>query len=263
MFLNINPDIIEGGNLLSFFLKKVDNLVTVGNTGKNIDKFIQQLFQKYNCKSAPIIEYDFPGNSCISINDCMCHGIPNDYKFQHGDVVSIDISFKYKDNFFDAGRTYIVLDPNMNITFKIKSLIELNGFNICANLETIRILNQIYYQNNICGKKTDYSIIGNIFQSIISNLKYSVSYEYGGHKIGEKLHLTPFISSVRGNNTNKFIQDGDMFCFEPLLSFRTCKSDRIISYTNGWEVFNKSKEAVVHYENTYIVNDGYIYSISG
>lgn len=193
----------------------------------------------------------------------MCHGIPNNYKFKHGDVVSVDISFKYKNNFFDAGRTYIVLDFNENITFKIKSLIELNGFNMCSNIETIRILNQIYNKNNLMGIKTDYSIIGKIFQSIISNYKYSISYEYGGHRIGEKLHLSPFISSVESSDTRQYITEGDMFCFEPLLSFKSCKNEKIISYTKGWEVFNKSKEYVVHYENTYVVSDGVIYSISG
>lgn len=263
MYSSVNLDLIEGGNLLSFFFQKISNLVIPGNTGKKIDNFVKYLFEKYNCVSAPIVEYNFPGYCCISINDCMCHGIPNDYQFQHGDVVSVDISFKYKDNFFDAGRTYIVLDVNKKITFKIRSLMELNGFNTCANIETIRMLNQIYTKNNEMGIKTDYSVIGKIFKSIISDFRYSVSYEYGGHKIGKKLHLKPFISSVDGDNTNYFITEGDTFCFEPLLSFKTDKSDRLYSYDIGWEIFNKSREFVVHYENTYIVHNKGIYSISG
>lgn len=263
MYDNISPDLLTGGNLLSLFLKEVSQLVVVGNTGKNIDKYVADLFKKYNCISAPIEEYNFPGNCCISINDCMCHGIPNDYKFKHGDVVSIDISFKYKDNFFDAGRTYIVLEPDLDITFKIRSLIELNGFNTCANLETIRLVSQIYNKNNLLGLKTDYSIIGKIFHLMINKSKYSISYEYGGHRVGHKLHLPPFISSVASRDTKHYISDGDTFCFEPLLSFKTGNNDRIISFANGWEVFNKSKEIVVHYENTYIVSSSSIYSISG
>lgn len=263
MYEDISPDLLSGGNLLSLFFAEVSKLVTVGNTGKNIDNFISGLFTKYNCKSAPIEEYNFPGNCCISINDCMCHGIPNDYKFKHGDVVSIDISFKYKDNFFDAGRTYIVLDPDLDITFKIKALIELNGFNICANLETIRLVNQMYKRNNLLGIKTDYSIMGKVFHSIIKRSQYSVSYEYGGHRVGKKLHIPPFISSVISSDTKHYLSDGDTFCFEPLLSFKTGNSDRIMSFANGWEVFNQSREIVVHYENTYVVSKGGIYSISG
>ena len=70
---------------------------------------------RYGARSAPILMYDFPGHTCISINDEAAHGIPSGRKIEPGDVVNIDVSAELNGYFGDTGATFTVppVDPRI------------------------------------------------------------------------------------------------------------------------------------------------------
>ena len=250
----------KGTQLMRLFFKAVSSMIVIGECGINIDKHIRSLFDKYGCVSAPIKEYDFPGNICISINDCMCHGIPDLYKFQHGDLVSVDISFFYEGHYYDAGRSFVAIDANQRIGHGIVSTIELNSFNAEINKLTIKALSEAFIREG--DNQLDYSVIGKIYLRFLDGKKYMTSAEYGGHRIGEKLHMAPFISSISDSDTGVKLQIGHRFCFEPLLTFASGRSKFIVAKKVGWPVYNVAKDVVTHYENTYLVTKDGIVSIT-
>ncbi len=63
-----------------------------GITTKELDDIAREMFEKAGAQSAPKSEYDFPGYTCISINEEVAHGIPGKRKIQEGDIVNIDVS---------------------------------------------------------------------------------------------------------------------------------------------------------------------------
>ena len=74
-----------------------------GVTTKELDDFAGQLFEQYGAVSGPKGEYDFPGYTCICVNEEVAHGIPKDRVLNEGDLVNIDVSGS-KDGFFaDTG----------------------------------------------------------------------------------------------------------------------------------------------------------------
>ena len=79
-----------------------------GITTLELDLIGKKMLDKYGAESAPKKEYDFPGFTCISINDVVAHGIPSNYTLQKGDKVNIDVSASKNGYFSDTGLTLII-----------------------------------------------------------------------------------------------------------------------------------------------------------
>ena len=218
---------------------------------RTIDTYIGTLFETYGVVSAPKYCYSFPSYTCISLNECLCHGIADDRVLKIGDIVKLDISFKYNDIFIDACRNFIIVDSysfkaNKDIAIKL----EMYAFVKQAVAMTVSVLNNMLKTNG----SIQYKYFGIIFEKIVTVYgRYTISDIYGGHAIGNKLHIQPFISSVY-NDVSMYIQDGDTFCLEPILSLKNSVSNYIPSYVckDGWTVMHKDKLPTAHYENTYM-----------
>ncbi|MFT5563156.1 MAG: methionyl aminopeptidase, partial [Litorivivens sp.] len=76
--------------------------IEVGMTTLELDQIGQQNLEKYGARSAPKVTYDFPGYTCISVNEEAAHGIPGDRRIQASDVVNIDVSAELSGYFGDT-----------------------------------------------------------------------------------------------------------------------------------------------------------------
>ena len=255
---NIDDDIISkyykykrAASVMRKVFRNAATLMKVDAAIIDIDTYIGNLFAKYNVLSAPKYCYNFPSYTCISLNDCMCHGIAGEYRLKVGDIVKLDVSFKYNDIFIDACRNFIIVDSTrLKINKDILTKLEMYAFLKQSMSLTISILD---YRLRSEGS-VKYRDFGAVFEQIVTSYgKYTISDAYGGHGIGVKLHLQPFIASV-ANNIEVQINDGDTFCVEPILSFKTSVHNYIQSYIgkDGWSVFHKEKLPTAHYENTYM-----------
>lgn len=79
-----------------------------GITTKELDEIAREMFEKAGAQSAPKSEYDFPGYTCISINEEVAHGIPGRRTIQEGDIVNIDVSGSKNGYFADTGISFVV-----------------------------------------------------------------------------------------------------------------------------------------------------------
>jgi methionyl aminopeptidase len=107
----------KSGAIIKKLFEEIDahSIVKVGVTTKSIDLFIGN-FIRNNSAIPSFLNYrGFPANSCISINDTVVHGIPNNYLLKDGDVVSVDVGV-YADGYHaDAARTYVLNVDDKNI----------------------------------------------------------------------------------------------------------------------------------------------------
>ena len=255
---NIEDDIVNkyrkykrAAVLMHKVFRVAATLMKVGIVIKEIDAYIGNLFKKYGLMSAPKCCYDFPSYTCISINDCLCHGIANEYALKVGDIVKLDVSFKYNDIFIDACRSFIIVDSvELKINKDILTKLEMYAFLKQSMSLSISILDHRLQTEG----SVKYRDFGSVFERIVASYgKYTISDVYGGHGIGAKLHLQPFIASVT-NSIEAQINNGDTFCIEPILSFKTSVHNYIQSYVgkDGWSVFHKERLPTAHYENTYM-----------
>ena len=80
------------GRIVSQVLQKMLDSLEPGMTTAELDAIGQRLLDSYGARSAPRIAYNFPGATCISINEEAAHGIPGDRRIQPGDMVNVDVS---------------------------------------------------------------------------------------------------------------------------------------------------------------------------
>ena len=84
-----------------------------GITTKELDDIAKELFEKAGAQSAPKGEYNFPGYTCISVNEEVAHGIPSDRIIEEGDLVNIDVSGSKNGYFADTGISFVVGEGNV------------------------------------------------------------------------------------------------------------------------------------------------------
>lgn len=97
----------EIGQICGRVLKETIQFAKVGMTTKEVDDFAGKKLEEYGAVSAPISEYDFPGYTCISINEEVAHGIPGSRVIESGDIVNIDVSATKNGFYADTGLSFI------------------------------------------------------------------------------------------------------------------------------------------------------------
>src|SRR5690606_6097820 len=98
----------EIGKIVATIRDKMIEKTKPGITTKELDDFAGELFEKHGAISGPKGEYDFPGYTCISVNDEVAHGIPGSRVIQEGDLVNIDVSGSKNGYFADCGLSFVV-----------------------------------------------------------------------------------------------------------------------------------------------------------
>ena len=99
----------EGGKILARILRELTEFSKVGTTGLEVDAFARKKIKEYGARSAYLTpDVNFPGVVCISVNDCVVHGAPNDTPFEKGDVVKFDMVIEFKGMMTDSATTTVI-----------------------------------------------------------------------------------------------------------------------------------------------------------
>ena len=214
-------------NMIEKFIKP--NITT--NTLNNIcHKFITNI-QK--AMPAPLNYNGYPKSICTSVNNVICHGIPNNYFLKEGDIVNIDITIKKNEYHGDTSKTFIVL--------KIKNKIKKSIQNTHACLfNTIKILKPNINIGNI----------GFFIQNYAQKKKLSIVKEYCGHGIGKNFHENPKILHYGKKNTGIKLKPGMVFTIEPMLNLGECTNKTL---NDKWTVITKDKSLSIQIEHTILI----------
>lgn len=117
--------LLEIGQICGRVLKETVAHAKVGMSTKELDDFAGKLLEEHGAKSAPISEYDFPGYTCISINEEVAHGIPGPRKLKDGDIVNVDVS-AVKDGYYsDTGISFVVGEVDDPLKQKVIDVVEM------------------------------------------------------------------------------------------------------------------------------------------
>lgn len=100
------------GQIVAYVLQETLDAAEPGMTTRELDSLGEQLLERHGARSAPRLTYNFPGATCISINEEAAHGIPGDRVIQPGDVLNVDVSAELGGYFADTGGTRIVPPTN-------------------------------------------------------------------------------------------------------------------------------------------------------
>jgi len=225
------------GAVVSRVLKAMLDSIEPGMTTAELDALGQKWLADSGARSAPQVMYDFPGATCISINEEAAHGIPGQRRIQPGDLVNVDVSAELDGYYADTGGTRIVPPATPAKT----RLCHATKMALDAALVEARAGNRI----NQIGKAIERVAKAHGFKTI-KNL--------AGHGVGRSLHEAPEgIVSYCDPNDRRLLREGMVIAIEPFLS---TKSTSVQETDDGWTLAAARGNLSAQYEHTLIVTRG-------
>ncbi len=234
------PDEIEkmrvAGRLAAEVLEMIAPHVKAGVTTEELNQLCHDyIIQVQGAIPAPLNYHGFPKSICTSINEVVCHGIPNHKKLRDGDIINIDITV-IKDGYHgDTSQMFWVGNP----TPRNRQLCEMAQQTLYAAIRTVR--------PGAC-----LSEIGAVIQPMAEKAGFSVVRDYCGHGLGKEFHEEPQVLHYR-NNHKLTLKPGMCFTIEPMINAGTyrCKVDR----KDGWTVTTADRQPSAQYEHTLLVTE--------
>lgn len=208
-----------------------------GITTAELDAIGAQLLDKYEARSAPRVTYNFPGATCISINEEAAHGIPGARVIKAGDIVNVDVSAEKGGYFADTGGS-IVVPP---VTAEKSRLCE------ATRLALKQAINEARAGARI-------NRIGRAIQRTAKKYGFKTIRNLAGHGIGRSLHQEPSgIVSYFDRHDNRCLENGQVIAIEPFLS---TYSTEVTKTDDGWTLVGLPGNLSAQYEHTMIITRG-------
>ena len=223
--------------LVSNTLAEVARVLKPGVTSLSLDKLIGELI--YDHKAVPsFLNYrGYPFNSCISVNDVVVHGFPNNEPLKEGDVVSIDIGVILNEWHGDHAYTFAIGDPGDEVAQLIKATKE----SLYKGIEKA-----------VAGNR-----VGDISFAIQEHTEkkygYGVVRELVGHGLGKSLHEDPQVPNYGKRGSGPKMREGLVLAIEPMINLGTRK---VYTEDDGWTVRTEDHKPSVHFEHDVCVKRG-------
>ncbi len=202
-------------------LDHVATHIHVGMSTAEIDKLVYDYTTAHGGIPAPLGYEGFPKSVCTSINNEVCHGIPDEaIILQEGDIVNVDVSTILNGYYADASRMFAI-------------------GKISEEAERLLKVTEECVELGLAAAKP-WGHLGDIAHAINSHAKkhgYSVVEDIGGHGIGLEFHEEPFVSYVVPAGTEMVLVPGMMFTIEPMINEGS--PDFFIDEDNGWTVYTE------------------------
>src|SRR5689334_970878 len=166
--------LLAAGRVVTEALARMRALVRPGATTAELDRAAAEVFGRHGARSAPQLAYDFPGVTCISVNDEAVHGIPGPRRIADGDLVKLDVTAELDGFYADACRTAFAGTPSAEATRLVNAAeaaleLALAGATAGAPLNAI----------------------GGTVQRTVETRGFSVCADLQGHGIGRRIHEPP------------------------------------------------------------------------
>jgi methionyl aminopeptidase len=223
----------EIGKIVASIRDELVQRTVPGTTTKELDDIAGVLLEKAGAVSAPKGEYNFPGYTCISVNEEVAHGIPGHRVIHEGDLVNIDVSGSKNGYFADTGISFVVGEGEEILT------------KIC---DVAKKAFEAGLKNAKPGSKK--SRIGKaVFQTAREN-GLTVIKNLTGHGIGHTIHEAPDnIYNYNDTWDDELLKEGMVIAFEPFIS---TFEEEVFQKEDGWTYVTK-KSFVAQYEHTIIL----------
>lgn len=209
--------------------------VRPGITTDEIDRVVHEACIEHEVYPSPLNYYKFPKSVCTSVNEIICHGIPDMRKLEEGDIVNVDISV-YKNGYHsDLNETYLVGKTDDESKFLVKSAYE------CLQLAI-----------QACKPGVMYKEIGDIIGKFIEAKGLSVTRTYCGHGIGKLFHANPNVPHYRKNKAIGIMRPGHIFTIEPMINQGTWRD---VTWFDDWTSTTEDGKRSAQFEHTILITD--------
>ncbi|UZJ51335.1 hypothetical protein CBS101457_000655 [Exobasidium rhododendri] len=194
--------------------------IAPGVTTDEIDKVVFEEAIKRDCYPSPLGYHGYPKSVCTSVNEIICHGIPDQRPLKDGDIVNLDVTLYHHGYHGDLNSTYPV-GPKAEASEADMRLIKTTRECLDAAIA-------------ICGPGVPYADIGRVIQPIAEGKGLAVVKKYTGHGISNVFHSAPTVYHHRTKKAYGIMQVGHIFTIEPMLNIGNEWRD--LSWPDDWTV---------------------------
>lgn len=231
----------EGGRRLSAILKQLGDMVVPGLSTLDIDTMARKLIEEGGDTSA-FLDYQpdgaprpFPASVCVSINEEVVHGIPNEKPriLKEGDIVSIDLGLIHKNLITDSAITV----PVGKIDKESTQLLEVTKNALMTGIKAAKAGAHV-------------GDIGFAIQEFVKPYGYGHAEGLSGHGVGYAVHEDPYVPNTGTPGQGALLKEGMIIAIEPMLNLGTGK---VLFDKDGYTVRTKDGKRSAHFEHTIVI----------
>lgn len=227
----------EAGKILADVHDKLAEIIAPGISTMDIDRKGEELIRKAGCIPSFLNYEGYPASICVSVNDEVVHGIPNDSNIlKEGDIVSLDAGVIFEGYHSDAARTYGV----GTICEEDQKLIDVTKQSFFEGIKMAVAGNHLHD-------------ISQAIQNYAEGYGFSIVRDLVGHGIGTHLHEEPQIPNFKPVGRGPKLRPGMTLAIEPMVNRGDWK---IWILEDDWTVVTRDGSNSAHYENTILITEG-------
>ncbi|WP_285492407.1 type I methionyl aminopeptidase [Actinomadura sp. NBRC 104425] len=233
------PETIEkmrvAGRIAAQALEEVGRHVRPGITTDELDRIGHEFLLDHGAYPSTLGYRGFPKSLCTSINEVICHGIPDDTVLRDGDIINIDITAYIDGVHGDTDATYLCgeVDEESRLLVERTREAMMRGIRAVAPGRAI-------------------NVIGRVIESYAKRFGYGVVRDFTGHGIGTTFHSGLVIPHYDDPAATTVMQPGMTFTIEPMLTLGTYEYD---IWKDGWTVVTKDRKRTAQFEHTIVVTE--------
>ncbi|KAM0926972.1 hypothetical protein ACQ4PT_003112 [Festuca glaucescens] len=222
------------GKLAAQVLKFAGTLVKPGITTDEIDKAVHKMIIDNGAYPSPLGYCGFPKSVCTSVNECICHGIPDSCPLEDGDIINIDVTVYLNGYHGDTSATFLCGD----VDDEAKKLVQVTKESLDKAI-------------SICAPGVEINRIGRTIQDHADKFKYGVVQQFVGHGVGKVFHAEPAVLHYRNNERGRMMLN-QTFTIEPML---TIGSTNATIWSDDWTAVTEDGSLSAQFEHTLLITE--------
>lgn len=223
------------GRVLASTLREVSSQIAPGVTPKHLDTLAHRLIESAGGVPSFLHYRGYPAATCISVNEVVVHGIPNDAPLAEGDIISLDFGV-FLDGFHaDSAWTF----PVGEISAEAKRLLQVTEESLWEGIAMARSGSRL-------------GDIGAAVQRHVEAAGFGVVRDLVGHGIGRSLHEEPSVPNYGRPGKGPVLKEGATLCIEPMVNQGTYRVNQL---ADGWTIVTADGSLAAHFEHTVAVTD--------
>ncbi|MFJ6214863.1 type I methionyl aminopeptidase [Streptomyces sp. NPDC092296] len=209
--------------------------IAPGVTTDELDRVAHEYMCDHGAYPSDLGYRGFPKSICTSLNEVICHGIPDSTVMRDGDIVNLDVTAYIHGVHGDLNATYLVGD----VDEESRLLVERTRESLDRAIKAVRPGRQI-------------NVIGRVIESYAKRFGYGVVRDFTGHGINTSFHSGLIVPHYDSPRATEVIRPGMTFTIEPMLTLGTYDYE---IWDDGWTVVTKDRKRTAQFEHTLLVTD--------
>ena len=218
------------GRVVAEAIDAMEAAVRPGVTTAELDEVAAAVLARHGARSAPMLDYDFPGTACISVNEEAVHGIPGPRRLAEGDLVKLDVTVELNGWYADACRTAFVGRPSPQAAELVAAAREALDRAIAT-----------------ASAGAPLNAIGAVVEETVRARGFAVCELLSGHGIGRRIHEPPEVLNYYDPDLGEPLAEGQVFTIEPIIAAR---DGDVVEMDDGWTVRTADGSLSAHAEHT-------------